>query len=513
MRLPTSADLLFGQLNAAGAEDRRPWGVDHGSAAVEVRDGAVRLADVAGAARSLALAVTAEGLAEGERCVVRLEEPLDILVAVAGLTAAGVVPVLLSPRMDSVTASAALAPVPGPLHALASKQFAGEPLESGGGLRLGWEELAARGAPREDGHLPEHGVELPADSPYLVTHTSGTTGVPKLAVHTRSSFFQQAAVQVRMMRPMRLRGYLAAAISPVHVRTLSGLLGALRLRHSVLMLASEEPAVVGEQLERWRPAYLETHPNSFVTWEGLADSGAFSSVRMFLGTFDAMHPRVTAALLAGSRRFLPTFTEVYAQSELGPIAFRVSMRKKAAERRRIGADLAGHRLGVAIPGYSRLRVVDDTGKVLPRGTAGRIQVRSRGRFAGYLNFPEKFGQNLSPDGWWDSGDWGVLGRAGGLRLLDRQVERMDAVPSGIALEDVLLSRVPELVEAVILEQEGALLPVVVTGDARPLPQDRWASAVHDLPPLAPPRFMGWDDIPRTATGKVRREVLLSRLTA
>ncbi|MFF5585424.1 class I adenylate-forming enzyme family protein [Streptomyces hygroscopicus] len=515
MHAPRSADLLFAQLAAAGRAAKRPWAVDHESAAVTVKDGQVNPGEIAEAARRLARTVAERGVREGDLCVVRLEKPLDILVAVAGLTGLGAVPVLLSARLDAMTARAALEPVTASLHLLVTASRAADfadrhPID---GARMTWEDVISAVPAGERAELPADGVERAPGRPYLVTHTSGTTGVPKLVVHTRNSFYQQSAVQTRMLRPMFLTGYLAAAISPVHVRTLSGLLSALRLRHSVLLLASEDSDRVGEQLERWRPEYLETHPNTYITWEGLADSGAMSSVRMFLGTFDAMHPRTVDAMLRGSRRRLAMFTEVYAQSELGPIAFRARTRRIGRFRRGVGAELAGHRVGRAMPGYSRIRVVDEGGNRVPRGAGGRIQVRSKGRFAGYLNFPERATENLFEGGWWDSGDWGARTATGALRLHDRQTERLAGATSGIALEDVLLDRMPELAEAVVLEEGGLLLPVLASRSAEPVTDERWRTATGDLPPLAPPRFVARADIPRTATGKVRREVLRHRLNS
>lgn len=513
MTSPRVADLFFARLVTVGERAERPWGTDHASDAVEVVEGTVHPARLAEAAARLGRVVRDRGVAEGDYCVVWLDRPLDVLIAVAGLTAFGAVPVLLSPGLDPAAARAALEPLTETPHLLATRQRA-EHFPAGwegDARRLVWEDVASVPVPDGAPELPPHGVELPADRPYVATHTSGTTGVPKLVLHTRNSFYQQAAAQVRMLRTMRLKGYLAAAISPVHIRTLTGVLAALRLGAPLVLLSSEAPEVVAQHLVRWRPEYLETHPNSFVTWEGLAATDALSSVRVFLGTFDAVHPRTVRAMLSGSRRRRLVFAEVYAQSELGPVAFRLCTRRLGHARGDVRASLAGHRVGRPVPGYARVRVVDDQGNPVRRGTPGRIQVRAKGRFATYLNFPEKFRANISPDGWWDTGDWGTLGRLGGLRLLDRQVERLDGAPSGIALEDILLERVPEVAEAVVLETDDGLQPVVVCQPGTRITDERWAEVTADLPALTAPRFVAWEEIPRTATGKVRREVLRQRL--
>jgi acyl-CoA synthetase (AMP-forming)/AMP-acid ligase II len=41
----------------------------------------------------------------------------------------------------------------------------------------------------------------------------------------------------------------------------------------------------------------------------------------------------------------------------------------------------------------------------------------------------------------------------------------------------------------------------------------WQAAAADLPEMAPPRFLSWDEVPRTGTGKVRRRELRARLLA
>ncbi|AZM50208.1 long-chain fatty acid--CoA ligase [Streptomyces sp. WAC 06738] len=516
MRLPQSADLLYSQLVALSGKAKRTWAADHTSAAVAVRDGEVDVGELAEATQRFARGVQAAGIAAEDWCVVRLEKPLDVLVAVCGLTAVGAVPVLLSPGLEADAAHTALKTVPHSMHLLVARARAEEFPDALAvdAARLVWEDVweqdGEADAATDTDALPQHGVERSPDSPYLVTHTSGTTGVPKLAVHTRASFYQQSVIQTRMLRLLRLRGYAAFATSPVHIRTLSALLTGITAGVSLLILGSEQPDSVREQLERWRPEYLETHPNTFVTWEDLADAGAMSSVRVFLATFDATHPRTVDRLLAGSRRRLAVFMEVYAQSEVGPIAFHVRTRRR--RRGGVETELAGHRVGHAIPGYAAIRVVDENGTAVPRGQAGRIQVRAKGRFAGYLNFPEKFTQNLFEERWWDTGDWGSLGRGGTLRLLDRQVERLEGAPSGIALEDVLLSRIPDLAEVVVLETEEGLLPVIAgRPGAEPVGPEEWSAATGDMPALAAPLSVAWEEIPRTATGKVRREVLRGRL--
>jgi acyl-coenzyme A synthetase/AMP-(fatty) acid ligase len=250
-------------------------------------------------------------------------------------------------------------------------------------------------------------------------------------------------------------------------------------------------------------------------WEPLAPAGALASVKCFLTTFDVIHPGTVKNLLAGSRYPVPLFWEIYGQSELCAIAGVLHVRGLAGRNwgRGVGRRMSGHLVGWAVPGHSRIRIVDSDGKVVRAGTSGRIQVRSQGSFTTYLNRPEAVTANLTVDGWWDTGDWGKMDRLGRVILLDRQVERLTAAPSAIALEDILLDRMPSLLEAVVLEHDRELIPVVATRNG-PLDPAKWRAATRDLPfGAGEPVVVDESDIPRTATGKVQRAVLAEQVVA
>jgi acyl-coenzyme A synthetase/AMP-(fatty) acid ligase len=507
-------DLIFDQLWAAPA-DGRPWVFDRGSASLRPgAEGEVRPRDIAVAAGRAAALFEAQGTRAGDRCLVWLDQPLDIVVALAGLTAIGAVPVLLSPALDIALLTRMLAPVPPVARVLttADRAAAGAALEVTGRID-DWAALAAEAARLEPRRAS---VPLPRTAPYVVTHTSGTTGVNKLVEYSRGGADHNSVTQEVPALIQRLRGYAAINFSPVHFRFVVGLLAALRRGVPAIVLADDDPAAVGPVLERWRPSYLETHPNTFLKWEPLAAAGSVASVKCFLATFDVIHPGTIKTMLAGSRHPLALFWEIYGQSEACAIAGRLHVKGfvgRLAERdtrRR----LAGHLVGRVLPGHSRTRIADGQGRVLPAGTPGRIQVRAKGGFTTYPNRPEAARANRTADGWWDTGDWGSKDRLGRLILIDRQVERLTLAPSAIALEDVLLDRLPELLEVVVLERAGALVPVLATRGGAPLDVRRWAAATSDLGcPLAPPVVLGEAGIPRTATGKVQRGVLAERVRA
>jgi acyl-coenzyme A synthetase/AMP-(fatty) acid ligase len=504
--------LIFDQLWAASADGPR-WIFDRGSDAVRIDDGQVSLREIAMAAGRAAALFESQGTRPGDRCLVWLDTPLDIIIAAAGLTAIGAVPIQLSPALGIDMVTRMLEPIP-PVDRVITTASR---LPSSSALEVkartdDWTSLVEEAAGLEP---RRSSLPLPPTAPYVITHTSGTTGVNKLVMYSRGSTDHNSLTQEIPAMIQRLRGHAAISFSPVHFRFVVGLLAALRRKIPAIVLADEDPGSVGPILRRWRPTYLEAHPNTFMKWEPLSPAGALASVKCFLTTFDVIHPGTVKNLLAGSRYPFALFWEIYGQSELCAIAGVLHVRGFAGRNwgRSVERRMSGHLVGWGMPGHSRIRIVDSDGRGVPPSTPGRIQVRSRGSFTTYPNRPEAVGANLTADGWWDTGDWGKRDRLGRVILLDRQVERLTSAPSAIALEDILLNRIPWLLEAIVLERDGELIPVVATRNG-PLDTAQWRAATRDLPFASrQPVVVDDSDIPRTATGKVQRAVLAERVAA
>ena len=157
------------------------------------------------------------------------------------------------------------------------------------------------------------------------------------------------------------RGETAALhMSFVHSRFYHLLGVLLHFGSPLLFITDPEPAAAGPLLARHRPGIVETHPNTFVLWEELADApGApLARVRSYGSTFDAIHPRTVQRLLGASNRRSPWLMQLYGQSETGPVAFQWYTRRSAAR-----AD--GRRVGIGIPGFTRVRIADDDRTACP----------------------------------------------------------------------------------------------------------------------------------------------------
>ncbi|XP_063419643.1 3-[(3aS,4S,7aS)-7a-methyl-1,5-dioxo-octahydro-1H-inden-4-yl]propanoyl:CoA ligase-like [Mytilus trossulus] len=70
-------------------------------------------------------------------------------------------------------------------------------------------------------------------------------------------------------------------------------------------------------------------------------------------------------------------------------------------------DFEDYAIGYPTPGVE-LKIVDDDGNIVPKGTSGEIYFRSRDRFQGYLNNKEKSALCLDKAGWYKTDDIGVM---------------------------------------------------------------------------------------------------------
>jgi acyl-coenzyme A synthetase/AMP-(fatty) acid ligase len=354
----------------------------------------------------------------------------------------------------------------------------------------------------------------PLAAPLAVMHTSGTTGVPKLVVHSTHTLMRRLAGFESHRWPVlgvRPGDAVAGAYSFAHGRALAWTAGVLWMDPArLLAVSSSDWAEAGPFLERHRPTTMEAQPATYVRWQARAARarGPFERVRLYISTFDAMHPPTVRSFLHATRRRHPVWMQGWGQSETGPLTFRFLTRRALAARS--DRHPTTRDLGRPVPTRTALRVVDpDTLRPVPRGTPGLVFCRSRALCLGYVGEEERWRSKWVGE-WWNTGDLGVLTPTGSLRLIDREV---DAIPEGscLELEDVVADRLPGVLECVVLGVPGRPpLPVVVTEDGG-LDSVAWRRAVADLPVLADPVVMAWGDVPRTGTGKVRRLALRERI--
>jgi fatty acid CoA ligase FadD22 len=456
---------------------------------------------LAGIVDRLARQLCTAGVRPGRQVAIHKTDNVDIALLACAAARIGAIPVLLSPALDAAVVGTLLTRLERPW--LVTDKATLARLADPTGLTRGVLSIPLAPAPSST-KVPKarRGPRQPA----LITHSSGTTDVPKLAVHCAEALWNRLIPQKIMALPVR--GETAAlCMSFVHSRFYHALGVFLSGGSPLLLLVDHDPASVGPLLAKWRPGVVETHPNTFVLWEDLADADGspLANVRCFGSTFDAIHPRTVQRLLGASRRSFAWLCQLYGQSETGPVAFRWFTRRGAARGN-------GRLVGLGIPGFTKIRVTDDSGRPCAPGTVGHIEARTRGRILTYQGAPDRYAAQLNGQ-WWRMGDVGRRSWWGGLYLVDREIDRIDSVDSNLAVEDVLMSRLAELREIILIPGlSGRPVPVVCTRNGAPLDSDRWRTATADLPDMAEPEQWAFDDLPRTATWKIKRGAL-ARLRA
>ncbi|ARF53795.1 class I adenylate-forming enzyme family protein [Streptomyces gilvosporeus] len=350
------------------------------------------------------------------------------------------------------------------------------------------------------------------DEPMWVTHTSGTTGVPKLVMHSATSAHGMDLVEAeRWPLWMGPRDTWAFCDPFWHERVMAHQLTVATIGLRMIMLSDPLSPAVKPLLAEHRPTVVEAMPNMFLAWEDLARDPVrpFGNVRLFLNSFDAIHTRTIRTFLDASDRRVPLWIQAWSQSECGPIALRPYTRRSV--RRRGKRPPVNQNLGRPVPAYGKIRAVDpETGRPLRRGEVGLIEFSQPGRCLAYVGEQERHERKRNGE-WWNTGDLGVINRFGAVRLIDREIDRI-AGGSAIELEDVLLDRLPQLTEIVILPAgERPPVPVYSTAGDAPLAPGAWQRAAKDLPELADPLRIRWEEFPRTGTWKVARVLLRERL--
>lgn len=139
-----------------------------------------------------------------------------------------------------------------------------------------------------------------------------------------------------------------------------------------------------------------------------------------------------------------------------------------------------------------------------------IEISRPGRCLAYVGEQDRHDLKCE-GGWWHTGDLGVISRWGSVRLVDREVDRIPRA-SGLERKDVLLDHLPTTREVIVLAvPNGPPVPVLATPDGVAIPGGDWRAVTADLPPLADPLQRAWDELPRTATWKVKPTELRERL--
>jgi fatty-acyl-CoA synthase len=367
-----------------------------------------------------------------------------------------------------------------------------------------FEDLVSSGEGRE---FPR--FEGGADALFAILYTSGTMGKPKGVALTHENLMANAS--------------LTADAIGLHeddvvfgVNTLfnafgigTGMLGTMAAGATLVLQEGGDSGTALEIVQRERVTVFHGVPTSFIL--ALNHPERASRDLGSLRTGVVAGAPVQEELVHRIRRELfPGVRVGYGMTETGNMVS--VMRPDDPEGKQVAT------VGRPLP-ETEVRVIDVDGSVLPEESVGEVAIRGPGVMQGYYRQPGETSQAFTADGFFLTGDLGMVDEEGYLHLIGRRKEMIirggfnvypreveDRLHAHPAVLDVAVVGLPdeilgEAACACIVAVEGA----IVTGEEI---RDfcREVLADYKVPDLV--RFL--DGFPMTGSGKVRR-VELSRM--
>ena len=175
-------------------------------------------------------------------------------------------------------------------------------------------------------------------------------------------------------------------------------------------------------------------------------------------------------------------------------------------------------VGPPLPGVE-VRVVDDEGAAVEGGAMGAVQVRGPNVFSGYWRMPEKTAEEFTTDGWFRTGDIGLIDADGYLHLVGRAKDLIITGGYNVYPKEVetVIDRIDGVEESAVIGVpdadfgEAVTAVVVPQGDAS-VTEAAVIATVKDAIAnyKVPKRVHVVDALPRNAMGKVQKNVLRER---
>ncbi len=459
--------------------------------------------DLDARARAFAGAIQAAGVAPGDRVAAQIAKSLDGLALYLGTVRAGAVFLPLNTAYTGEEIAYFLSDAEARLAVVdPERQEALAPVAAEAGARLATLAGLLSGADPIAGDVPRGPQDLAA-----ILYTSGTTGRSKGAMLTHENLASNARVLTE-----------AWAFTERDI-----LLHALPIFHTHgLFVATNVTLVAGGALR------FHARFDAANVLADLANATAMMGVPTFYTRLLA-EPGLTREAVGHIRLFVsgsaPLLAETHAawEDRTGhAILERYGMTETSMNTSNPydGPRRAGT-VGLALPGVEVVVTDPETGRPLPTGEIGMIEVRGPNVFQGYWRMPDKTAEELRDTGFFITGDLGrlddegylsIVGRAkdliisGGYNVYPKEVETaLDTIP-GVAESAVIGLPHPDFGEgvvAVVVPHDPALTEAAVLAGL----EGRVAKFKQ------PKRIVFVAQLPRNTMGKVQKKVLRETYSA
>jgi len=171
-------------------------------------------------------------------------------------------------------------------------------------------------------------------------------------------------------------------------------------------------------------------------------------------------------------------------------------------------------VGLPIPSTD-IAILDDDGQPVPQGQPGEIAIRGPQVMAGYWQRPDETAKVMTPDGYFKSGDVGVIDERGYVKIVDRKkdmilVSGFNVYPN--ELEGVIAAH-PGVLECACIgvpdEHSGEAVKIfVVRKDPNLTVEQLMAYCKEQFTGYKKPKYIEFrDELPKTNVGKILRRAL------
>ncbi len=176
----------------------------------------------------------------------------------------------------------------------------------------------------------------------------------------------------------------------------------------------------------------------------------------------------------------------------------------------------GGTVGFPLPGVE-VRIAAEDGRPVPTGEVGGIEVRGPNVFAGYWRMPHKTAEEFRDDGFFRTGDLGVMDADGRVSIVGRAKDLVISGGYNIYPKEIEghIDRLPGIIESAVIGVphrdfgEGLVAVVVAEGEIDEA-QVIAALAGQLARFKQPKRVVQVDALPRNTMGKVQKNVLRER---
>ncbi|WP_427914044.1 long-chain-fatty-acid--CoA ligase [Ramlibacter sp. MMS24-I3-19] len=364
----------------------------------------------------------------------------------------------------------------------------------------------ARSAPRP--------VEIgPADVAVL-QYTGGTTGVSKGAMLLHRNVIANVLQSEAWNAPVM--GKVPAGEQPTGVCALPlyhifaftvGMMLSMRTGGKLILIPN--PRDLAGTLKELSKHRFHSFPAVNTLFNGLANHPDFNKV-------DWSHLKVS---VGGGMAVQGAVAKLWLDKTHCPICegYGLSETSPSASCNPVTSTAYSGTIGVPLPSTT-MKIVDDNGNDVPMGQPGEIAIQGPQVMAGYWQRPDETAKVMTPDGFFKSGDIGVMDERGYFRIVDRKkdmvlVSGFNVYPNEV--EDVV-AQLPGVLECAVVgvpdEKTGEAVKLVIVKKDPALTEQQVRDFCHaNLTGYKRPRVIEFrTDLPKTPVGKILRRELRDR---